>query len=117
MVGGSLASGVHGWARHTGDVDIVIRLAADDPEDLVDVLRPDFYIDPDQIRAAITYHRSFNVIHMASAFKFDLFPLGADRYERVQFSRRRFEEVDLFSDDPVEFSVASPEDVILSKLR
>ena len=34
----------------------------------------------------------------------------------MKFSRRRFEEVDLFSDEPLELSVASPEDVILSKL-
>jgi len=116
MVGGSLASGVHGWARTTGDVDMVIRLGADESEDLVNVLRPDFYVDLDQIRAALNYQRSFNVIHMESAFKFDLFPLWKDRYEQMKFSRRRFEEVDLFSDEPLELSVASPEDVILSKL-
>jgi hypothetical protein len=35
----------------------------------------------------------------------------------MQFARRRFEESDMFGPEPLEFSVASPEDVILSKLN
>ncbi|MBI3680270.1 MAG: hypothetical protein HY235_07710 [Acidobacteria bacterium] len=75
------------------------------------------YIDADQIRSAIERERSFTIIHFKSSYKFDIFPLTSDRYQQVQFGRRRFETSNLFGGQPIEFAVASPEDVILSKLR
>ena len=117
MVGGSAASSVHGWPRFTRDGDLVIRLPREDVDSLVEELQSDFYIDSEQIRTAIDRRRSFNLIHLQTGFKFDLFPVTADPYDRVQFSRRRFQETKAFSPEPLEFSVASPEDVILSKLR
>jgi hypothetical protein len=117
MVAGSGASSVYGFWWATGDIDLVAKLTQDDIDPLVEVLRPDFYIDEEQIRQALQHRRAFNVIHLASSFKFGIFPLGPGRFEQMQFARRRFEESDKFGPEPLEFSVASPEDVILSKLN
>jgi hypothetical protein len=117
MVSGSVASSIHGHARMTRDVDIIVDIGLDDAGPLVDELTDKFYIDADGIRSAIEHQRSFNVIHLQSSFKFDLFPLSNDPYQQAQFNRRRFEISSLFGADPLEFAVASPEDLILGKLR
>lgn len=108
MLGGSGASSVHGLWRATGNIDLVARIRPEDIEPLVDELRRDFYVDAG---------RSFNVIHLPSSYKFDIFPLTSDRYQQVQFGRQRFEQAKVFGTEPVEFAVATAEDVILSKLR
>lgn len=117
MIGGSGASSVHGVTRTTADVDLIVKMGARDVEPLANELRRDFYIDEDQVRAAIVHARSFNLIHYQSSYKFDIFPLIDDRYQQTQFGRRRFEASSIFTGEPVELAVSSPEDVILSKLR
>lgn len=117
MVSGSVASGIHGHARMTRDVDMVARIGREDIEPLVEQLESDFYVDGGQVRKALERGQSFNVIHFRSSFKFDIFPLTSDPYQQVQFGRRRFETSSLFGPKPTEFAVATPEDVILSKLQ
>src|SRR5690348_5395118 len=117
MIGGSGASSVHGLTRTTGDIDMVANIGADDVQSLVTELHSDFYIDEQQVRTAIEHSRSFNVIHYRSSYKFDIFPLTADRYQQVQFGRRRVEASSVFTGALLELAVSSPEDVILSKLR
>jgi hypothetical protein len=117
MVGGSTASSVHGLVRMTRDIDIVINLLPDAIEPLVSELKAEYYVDGEQIRSALEQHRSFNLIHYRSSYKFDIFPLTGDRFQQKQFERRRYEKSTMFTVEPLEFSVASPEDVILSKLR
>jgi hypothetical protein len=117
MIGGSGASSVHGVTRTTADVDLVVKIGADDVPSLVTELRQEFYIEGDQVRAAIGHARSFNLIHYQSSYKFDIFPLTDDRYQQTQFGRRRFETSSIFTGEPVDLAVSSPEDVILSKLR
>lgn len=117
MVGESTASGVHGVVRMTRDIDLVARIREEHIQGLTEQLQADFYIDAGEIRSALEHGRSFNLIHFESSYKFDVFPLGADRYEQVQFSRRRVETSTLLGAEAIEFFVASPEDVIHSKLR
>lgn len=57
------------------------------------------------------------MIHIASSYKYDLFPLTNAPYQQTQFGRRRHETSAIFGDEAVEFAVISVEDVILSKLR
>lgn len=116
MVGGSGASSVHGLVRTTADLDLVARMAPDDVQPLVRELEKHFYIDEGQIRSAIQHSRSFNLIHYRSSYKFDIFPLAPDRYQQAQFARRKYEHTSLFTGEPLELAVASPEDVVLSKL-
>src|SRR5882724_9247632 len=92
LVGGSVASSVHGNPRFTNDIDFVVDLPIESVDDFVDQLRPRFYADVETIRGAIRVGRSFNIIDTKSAYKMDLFPLSKDAYQRRQFGRRRFLE-------------------------
>ena len=117
MIGGSDASSVHGLVRTTGDLDIVAKIAVEDIPSIVTELHEDFYVDEQQMRAALEHSRWFNVIHLRSSYKFDIFPLTTDLYQQIQFGRRRYEKSSIFTGEPLELAVSSPEDVILSKLR
>lgn len=116
FIGGSVASTTHGIPRTTRDVDFVVAF---DPE-LVDqfcrLLGKDFYHDADTIRRALRLGRSFNVIHIPSSYKFDFFP-GTDEFSQTQMGRRLERHADPFGNGAIQTWVATPEDVILSKLR
>ena len=91
MVAGSVASSVHGFWRATNDVDIVVRLTQERVTELVEEFKTDFYVDQDQVFQALRYRRGFNMIHLNSAYKFDIFPLDVDPFQQRQFDRRRYE--------------------------
>lgn len=116
MVGGSVASSVYGLARPTLDVDIVARIESHQVDEFVQSLSKDFYGDAASARAAISRAGSFSLIHFRSTYKFDIFPLRAQAFDREEFSRRAFRESFLFG-PTIEFCVASAEDTILAKLR
>jgi hypothetical protein len=80
------------------------------------VLNPAFYADAVQAKSAIGAGRAFNVIHQESGIKFDIFPVGADRFARSELSRRRYTTVAIPGLENIDFPVASPEDTILAKL-
>jgi hypothetical protein len=117
QVVGSLASSMYGIPRSTADVDLVVNLRADRVDEFASQLKTDFYADPEMIKEALARRRSFNLIHYASAFKFDIFPLLEDDYSQTQFHRRQFKETRLLSDEPIECAFATAEDTILNKLR
>jgi hypothetical protein len=114
VVGGSLASSLHGIPRSTQDVDIVAAIQRKHVPDLVAAFRDTFYLDEDAIREAIEHHASFNLIHLRSLFKVDIFVAKDDPASREQMQRRqRFR---LGEDPPRDLVVASPEDVVAHKL-
>lgn len=117
LVGGSVASSVHGISRPTMDADLVADLRPDQADEFAASLQPDFYADPIAIREALSRMRAFNVIHLATTFKIDIFPLRSDPYSRASFARRRFEHSHSFGKEPIECAVASAEDTILRKLE
>ena len=116
MVVGSGAVAIYGQPRMTRDVDLVVRMRREDIDTFVEELRPDYYADEIQIREALQRRRSFNLIHLGSGFKFDIFPLGDAPYDEARFARRRYVTTTMWGAEPVELSVISPEDLILSKL-
>ncbi len=73
LIGGSLASAVHGVARATLDTDLITELQPHHAQPLVEALQDRFYIDLDAVRQAIRQQRSFNLIHLDSMFKIDVF--------------------------------------------
>jgi hypothetical protein len=114
-LGGSLASSIHGVPRQTQDVDIVVALDAADVHELVTRLGESFHADPAGAREAIRARGSFNLIHLESGIKADLFSCGDQPFDIEEFSRGRSE---LVSVDPERrIFVKSPEDTILRKLR
>jgi hypothetical protein len=114
LVGGSLASSLHGIPRATQDVDMVAGIGLRHVDGFVAALEGTFYVDADMIRDAIRRGTSFNIIHLATMFKVDVFVLGRDELSREEMSRRQIHRV---GDPPErELFVASPEDVIVQKL-
>ena len=74
VVGGSLASSLYGIPRATQDVDLVAEVRALLTwSRLQRRLAGEFYIDADMIRDAILRSASFNVVHLATMFKADVF--------------------------------------------
>ncbi|MDX1983382.1 MAG: hypothetical protein SFV51_24130 [Bryobacteraceae bacterium] len=117
MIGGSVASSVHGVGRPTMDVDLVVELSEPRLLDLLEAIRGSFYADAETGLEALRRGRAFNVIHLGSAYKFDIFPLRSGTYDASAFARRSFRQSRMFGEQPIEFSVASAEDTMLAKLR
>ncbi len=114
LIGGSLASSLHGIPRATNDVDIVADIMAEHIPDLVNALETEFYIDAEMIHEAIQHRNSFNVIHLATMFKVDIFLLKADVASQEEMRRRGQYQI---SDTPNQkLFLASAEDVIVHKL-
>ncbi len=114
LVGGSLASSLHGIPRATQDVDIVADIKLNQVVSLVEALKADFYIDADMIREAIRSRSSFNIIHLATMFKADIFVLKPDNASQQEMMRREQYQI---SDDPKnQLYLATAEDVIINKL-
>jgi hypothetical protein len=116
-VGGSVASSAHGIPRTTMDLDLVADLSPDQVNEFASLLHPDFYADAGMMREALARGRSFNLIHYASAYKFDVFPPRQDEYSRQEFARRKFTEIRSLGPEPIECAVATAEDTVLRKLE
>lgn len=115
FIGGSLASAVHGVLRATVDADVVADLHLKHAEPLARALSGAFYVDAESIRDAIRHQSSFNVIHLETTFKVDVFILKGRPFDAAQFARRTAQVV---ATDPERSAyVASAEDTILAKLE
>jgi len=115
LIGGSLASAVHGVARATADTDLVADLRLEHAERLARALGEAFYVDVEAIRDAIRRRSSFNVIHLETMFKVDVFVPKGRPFDRAQLDRRA---VEVIATDPERTAyVASPEDSVLAKLE
>ena len=113
-VGGSLASSVHGVPRQTNDLDLVVDLPMAMTAILVLRLQDRFYIDAAMIRRAIKNRSSFNLVHLATGFKVDLFIAGQDRFDRLELARHGPHQIEGLSR---ELMVKSAEDTVLRKLE
>lgn len=115
FVGGSLATAVHGVARATMDVDLVVDLRADQIPALLQALGESFYADDQMIDSALRQMISFNLIHKETMFKVDIFPAKNRPFDRSQFERR---SAHVLAESPERKAfIASPEDNILAKLE
>ena len=113
-IGGSVASSIYGILRATLDADLIADLHPQHVRPLVIRLQTDYYIDEDMIRDAIKRRSSFNLIHLETMLKVDVYipksrPFDQEELRRVQ------QEVLLEGTRP--FNVASPEGTILNKLE
>jgi hypothetical protein len=116
MVGGSLASSVHGVFRSTNDIDIVAGLQDRHIMPLAAELTEDFYTDIETMRDALFHGRPFNVIHFASGYKFDIFPVAGDPYHQMQLERCSLQEIMLGEGESNRCLLATAEDIALAKL-
>ena len=104
---GSVASSRLGAVRATLDVDIVADIKAEVVERWLEPLKTEFYADSEQIIKAIENKISFNLIHLETMLKVDIFPLRNRAYDQMAFSRVVFDELPFMS----------AEDVLLGKLE
>lgn len=115
VIAGGLASIIHGEIRTTLDADVLVDLKLEHVDRLAAALEPDFYLDAESIREAITSRRSFNVLHRDTMFKVDVFVPKTRPFDLAQFERRMLKIVAEAPDRRA--WVASPEDTVLSKLE
>lgn len=112
---GSTAAAAWGVVRMTRDVDVVVMAAPGRGATLISALAadPDLYVAEVEGRAAVREGGSFNVLHPATGGKVDVFVhLPDDGFTRSRLARRV--RADVFG---VPCWVATPEDVVLAKLR
>jgi len=115
LIGGSLASAVHGIVRATMDADLVAEIKPEQVLSLVASLESEFYIDAEMILDAIQYTSSFNLIHLETMFKVDVFILKQRPFDLNQMQRRISQSVGDSPEEQAYFSTA--EDIILAKLE
>lgn len=115
FVTGSIASSLQGFSRATADADIVADLRTEHVAVLFDALKNEYYVDDQAMRRAISLRRMFNLIHLGTLFKVDIYIPKDDEFGRQQFQRVRRET--LFPGEAGAVYVSAPEDTILAKLQ
>ncbi|MEM7539385.1 MAG: hypothetical protein AAF639_44930 [Chloroflexota bacterium] len=115
VVGGSLASAIHGVSRSTLDSDLVADIQLQHVPLLVERLQTHFYVAMDAIFDAVQHRSSFNLIHLESMFKVDIFVAKERRFEQLQLENRQTYFIE--PDSTATVYVASPEEIILAKLE
>ena len=113
-VGGSWASTAFGEPRFTNDVDVLAEFTEENVGRFLGSLPDAFYNDAEEALAAIRQGRSFNVIYMPMAFKFDLFPAAAFTIGREELDRSIYLSDTGLAKAPTPF--VTPEDILLAKL-
>jgi len=113
MWGGSVASSVTGVARATLDVDLVAALSLEHAEPLAAALSQHYYVDVEMIQHAVRRCGSFNVIHLATMFKIDVFVLEDTPFGRANMHRRVALDM---PEGGCRLYFCAPEDIVLHKL-
>jgi hypothetical protein len=113
FVGGSVASSAHGVPRASIDADVVAELGPAHAAPLVAALRAGYYVSEERVRDAIGRRASFNVIHLETMVKVDVFVSRDRPFDRRALGRARPAAVEGGGEIPV----SSPEDTVLAKLE
>lgn len=116
VIAGSVAAIFYGEARLTNDVDFVAFLNGNDVKRLPELFpSPVFYVPPLEtmdFEVARERRGHFNIIHTATSFKADIYPVGRDELNAWSFKNKRSIQ---FRDETL--ILAPPESVIVSKLE
>lgn len=113
-IGGSVASSIFGTPRFTQDADITVQLSIPAAESLYEKVSGHFYISKEAMYQAVNSKSSFNIIHLDAVFKIDIF-IPNSEFENTLIARSHKNKID--ESIAKEFSLVSPEDVILLKLK
>lgn len=112
FVTGSTATIFYGEPRFTIDLDVVVHLRQDQVPDLVEKLTPEFYVDEESARLAISRRSMFNAVLSGTGFKIDFIVSAGRLFDLQRFARARR----VRPEPDYEASFASPTDIILSKM-
>lgn len=113
-LGGSIASSIHGTPRQTRDIDIAVDLPSSAVAAFAARLQQEFYLDEERIRAAVQRKTSFNLIHLQTGLKIDVFVRRAEPFDLSEFQRHA--RYRLLQEPPRDVMVKSAEDIVLRKL-
>jgi hypothetical protein len=113
LVGGSVASSLHGIPRSTNDCDMVADIKETQIGDFVSDLQDRYYLSEEAIRSAIRQQSSFNLIHLETMLKVDIFVLKNADFEQITFSRQQSVQIEKAQRA---FNFYQPEDIALHKL-
>jgi hypothetical protein len=114
-VGGSIASSFHGATRSTMDVDLVAELSEEKISDFVSCFSDDYYLSAAAVRDAVKRRSCFNLIHLPSSFKVDIFISRNRPFDEESMNRATLEQ--LGESPAVQVRIATAEDTIVSKLE
>jgi hypothetical protein len=113
-IGGSVSSSLHGLARRTQDVDVIVDIGSSQVRLLVQRLQRDYYVDEQAWQDAVRRGLPYSVIHLGTMLKIDLMPLKRRAFTREEANRAQSHILEAGT-RPVR--VASAEDAILTKLE
>lgn len=113
LIGGSVASSVHGLPRSTQDADLVADIKTAQVTELAAQLENRYYLDETALREAVQRRSSFNLIDQQTLLKVDIFVLKEQPFNQVSFSRR---QETLVEQSFRPFQIYTPEDILLQKL-
>ena len=114
MIIGSMASSLFGIPRSTQDVDFIVSLEDRQIGPLCRKLEGIFYYSESMIRDAVNRSGAFNIIHLETMFKADVFVAGKGSLSEAELKRRVPFHLKKSDSSPV--YLASPEDIIVEKL-
>lgn len=113
-VSGGVASSVHGEARSTRDLDLVLQIEVGQIDQLVAVLEASRFYCPalsvEDIKSG--RERMLNITHTETIANADLYVMDNSPFAVSQMSRRQLLDIEGMPS----FWIASPEDIILQKL-
>lgn len=116
VIGGSVAAIFYGEPRLTMDLDVIVFLRDPDIAKLGEVFpSPEFYIPPAEVirnEVLRPVRGQFNLIHIPTSFKADVFTTGRDEFNAWAFRNKRMEQ---FKGETLVLS--PPEYVIVRKLE
>jgi hypothetical protein len=115
LIGGSVASIIHGEPRLTNDIDLVADIREEQVPQLVAALEMDFYVDDRAMRRAIRERRSFNILYLETMYKVDIFIPRGDEWSHEQMQAREGKNLIEGDDSTVRF-VSNSETTVLQKL-
>ncbi len=115
LVGGSLAGAIHGLVRTTQDADLVVDMRDEHALPFAKAVQDEFYVDINVIYSAIRHQSSFNIIHLRTMFKVDVFIAKQRAFDKSQFKRRVARNIT--PDASQSIYIATAEDTILAKLE
>jgi len=112
-VGGSVASSFHGAVRSTMDVDIVCELSEGHIAKFLKTVSTDYYASEPAIRESVKNKSCFNLIHLPTSFKVDIFVSRGRPFDRDCMDRCKLQALS----DQLQVAIATPEDSIIAKLE
>lgn len=115
FIGGSIASSFHGATRSTMDVDIVCDMTESQVAPFLLRFTEGFYVSQTAVENAVRSKSCFNLIHLPTAFKVDVFVSRARPFDIDSMRRSTLEKIG--TTKTLEVPIATAEDSIVSKLE